>query len=324
MGMFNKFFRKKNKYLEAQKKSEPVKAKESTETAEDHLRKAYTFWSAKKKLTDAIQECKIAIKINPNLALAHCLLADIYKDLNNLDDAIKSYKDALHIDSNYDLARSNLGMSYHLQGNDEAAIIEWEETLHRGASTIIRMNTEDFIKDARVRMANKRRIENEKKNKVKPNEEPLILAPKPKAKKKAMAMKKAAKAPEKIGDKKAVKKLIEICRDSNVYVRDNAAEALKKVGEPAVEQLIKALKDDSQLVRVNVAWALGRIGDKRAVEPLILALKDNNIRRTTAEALGLIGDDRALEPLSRFKYDSDDLFREITEIAIKKIKANKT
>ena len=297
MGIFNKLFRKKKKDLEAIK-----------------------------QLTDAIQECKIAIKINPNLALAHCLLADIYKDQNNLDDAIKSYKDALHIDSNYDLARSNLGMVYYLQGNDEAAIMEWEETLRRGASTIIRMNTEDFIKDARVRMANKskRRKENEKKNIVKPNEEPLILAPKPKAKKKAKAMKKAAKAPEKIGDKRAVKKLIETCRDSNVYVRDNAAEALKKVGEPAVEQLIKALKDESQLVRVNVAWALGRIGDKRAVEPLILALKDNNIRRTTAEALGLIGDDRALEPLSQFKYDSDDLFREITEIAIKKIKANKT
>ena len=184
MGLFNKFFGKKNKDLEVQKKSRPIKAKESTETAEDHLRTAYTFWNDKKNLTGAIQECKTAIEINPNFAMAHCMLADIYKDQNNRDAAIQSYKDALHIDPDYDLARSNLGMVYHLQGFDEAAIKEWEETLRRGASTIVRMNTEDFIKYARERLAkmSMSRKENEKENIVKLNVEPLIPALKKKVK----------------------------------------------------------------------------------------------------------------------------------------------
>jgi WD40 repeat protein len=175
MGLLKKFFGRENKDLEAQQKIRPIKAKESTETAEDHLRTAYTFWNDKKNLTDAIQECKIAIEINPNLAVAHCMLADIYKDQNKQDNAIQSYKDALHIDPNYALARSNLGMVYHLQGLDDEAIKEWEETLRRGASTTIRMNTEDFIKDARERLARMSMSRKENENIDKPNFEPLIL-----------------------------------------------------------------------------------------------------------------------------------------------------
>jgi HEAT repeat protein len=51
---------------------------------------------------------------------------------------------------------------------------------------------------------------------------------------------------------------------------------LIKLGEPAVEPLIQALEDEVCWVREEAAEALGKIGDKRAVEPLIQALKDDD------------------------------------------------
>ena len=41
----------------------------------------------------------------------------------------------------------------------------------------------------------------------------------------------------------------------------------------ALEPLIKVLEDKNSDVRYSAAYALGKIGDKRAVEPLIKALK---------------------------------------------------
>jgi HEAT repeat protein len=67
-----------------------------------------------------------------------------------------------------------------------------------------------------------------------------------------------------------------------------------------VEPLIALLKDKSKYLRKEAAWALGKIGDRRAVEPLIVALKDyyeEGLRKAAAEALGNIGDPRAGEPL---------------------------
>jgi len=54
-----------------------------------------------------------------------------------------------------------------------------------------------------------------------------------------------------------------------------------------VEPLIAALKDAEWRVREAAAEALGKIGDPRAVEPLIDALQDKEwfVQRTAAEAL---------------------------------------
>lgn len=51
---------------------------------------------------------------------------------------------------------------------------------------------------------------------------------------------------------------------------------LKKVGEPAVMPLISALNSDNQTVREKVITILGEIRDKRAVEPLLALLVDEN------------------------------------------------
>jgi DNA-directed RNA polymerase subunit RPC12/RpoP len=76
-----------------------------------------------------------------------------------------------------------------------------------------------------------------------------------------------------------------------------------------VKGLIKALEyQKDQNVRRAAAEELGDIGDARAVEPLIIALKDKyeNVRSFAAEALGKIGDARAIEPLDIASVDKNE------------------
>jgi len=99
-----------------------------------------------------------------------------------------------------------------------------------------------------------------------------------------------------------VEPLIAALKDGDQGIRRSATEALVKIGAPAVEPLIAAFKD--QDVRKYVARALSRIGDPRATEPLSAGLKDQNgdVRTAAAEALGHIGAP-AVEPLmAAFKY----------------------
>jgi len=115
----------------------------------------------------------------------------------------------------------------------------------------------------------------------------------------------AAIALRNIGDSRAVEPLIRALGDADSYVRQNAAEALGKIGEPTVEPLIRTLIEGSNDVRGNAAQALGTIGDSRAVEPLIRALGDSDWRVlwNAARALGKIGDPRAVEPLIQLLRD---------------------
>jgi len=55
---------------------------------------------------------------------------------------------------------------------------------------------------------------------------------------------------------------------------EQAAEALKEIGEPAVKPLIEKLKNGDWKVRIKAVIALGKIRDPQAVEPLIERLKD--------------------------------------------------
>ena len=68
-----------------------------------------------------------------------------------------------------------------------------------------------------------------------------------------------------------------------------AAKALDKLGDKrAVEPLIKVLEEmNDDDVLLAAAEALGNLGDKRAVEPLIVALR--NIGYTAAKAFGRVG-----------------------------------
>lgn len=117
----------------------------------------------------------------------------------------------------------------------------------------------------------------------------------------------AAEALGQIGDTLAVGPLILALRDNNSEVRWAAAEALGKIGphwpqseaaKRLVPDFIAALQDEDSSVS-EAAKALGQIGDVRAVDPLIMALRDEDpdVRESAAEALGKIGDVRSVEPL---------------------------
>jgi HEAT repeat protein len=67
-----------------------------------------------------------------------------------------------------------------------------------------------------------------------------------------------------------------------------------EIGASAVKPLIAALDDEDWKVRNAAAEALGRIGDPSAVTPLIIAFRKGSIG---PEALGQIGDPRAAESL---------------------------
>jgi HEAT repeat protein len=79
------------------------------------------------------------------------------------------------------------------------------------------------------------------------------------------------------------------------YERENAAQpllnALAEFGTDAVEPLIDALTHYEGTVRRSAAAVLGRIGDRRAIEPLGVALYDmhDEVGRTASESLAGFG-----------------------------------
>ena len=99
---------------------------------------------------------------------------------------------------------------------------------------------------------------------------------------------------ENLKDKQDVEGLIRyLGYESDINVQESAAEALGLIGDKrAVEPLIEALKDEVSGVRNRAAVAIGNIKDARAVGPLIKALEDedevSNVRDSAAEALGKI------------------------------------
>jgi len=99
-----------------------------------------------------------------------------------------------------------------------------------------------------------------------------------------------------IGHAKAIETLIQLLSNQDPYTHSEAVRALVRIGEPAVEHLIQALRDMD--LREGAIGVLEEIGSARAVEPLIRILKDNGKARSkAADALGKIGDVRAVEPL---------------------------
>jgi beta-lactamase regulating signal transducer with metallopeptidase domain/HEAT repeat protein len=76
----------------------------------------------------------------------------------------------------------------------------------------------------------------------------------------------------------------------------------------AVEPLLEALKDDSKTVRLTSAWALGEIKDRDSVDGLIELLETDDdllVREMAALALGEIEDPYAVGALKK-AYESDD------------------
>lgn len=142
----------------------------------------------------------------------------------------------------------------------------------------------------------------------------------------------------KIGDVRAIEPLISILSDDDRSIRQSAVVALGRLGEPAIGSLLEALQSDDSEMRFTATRALGQIWqvpelvhlgsndwgmrseagfalgnqvDKRVVEPLIAALKDDRplVRRAATKSLGKLGDARAVDSLVVALEDDDALVR---------------
>jgi HEAT repeat protein len=108
----------------------------------------------------------------------------------------------------------------------------------------------------------------------------------------------AAKALGRIGDPEAVSALMPLLQDRVKAVREEVSGALAAIGGVAVLALIQALQHDEWLVRLHAVEALGKLKCVDAVEPLLQALfndRDSAIREDVVRALGAIGDARAVD-----------------------------
>ncbi len=92
-----------------------------------------------------------------------------------------------------------------------------------------------------------------------------------------------------------------------------------------VDELVTALRsDESYKVRVQAALVLGKLKDKRALRPLVQALKDENptVRAVAAQSLGVLGDASAVASLRvAAEADESEFVKREAEAALRKLKA---
>jgi HEAT repeat protein len=124
-----------------------------------------------------------------------------------------------------------------------------------------------------------------------------------------------------ITDFKAIKVLVELTTHNLASVRAAASKALGNIGEKrAIQPLIALLGDDDQQVCQNAQESLGKVGEP-AIESLLVKLqdKDDKIRQSAATALANIGE-IAVTSLSQLLHISDWQVRESAVISLGRIK----
>ncbi len=112
----------------------------------------------------------------------------------------------------------------------------------------------------------------------------------------------------------AVDTLLDALRVQDASTRRATVRALARVADPRIIEplclLLKSEPDD--WVRTNVATTLGKLKDKRALDPLRAALKDNHpgVRDAAAEALHALGAAESIEDLAARLKDPDSDVRQ--------------
>ena len=94
----------------------------------------------------AIDDYNLAIKFNPNLALAYNNRGLVRYELGDKQGAIDDYNQAIKINPNYAQAYSNRGVVYHQQGNYIAAISEYNQAVAKDANSLTAVNNIGLIK----------------------------------------------------------------------------------------------------------------------------------------------------------------------------------
>jgi twitching motility protein PilT len=138
-----------------------------------------------------------------------------------------------------------------------------------------------------------------------------------------------------IGDPAAViRRYIEFAKSLAGFVRERTIDSLRAFGDQLIEPVIgllrdpdldtragaiavatvfddkrivpatiELLKDSDWWLRISAADTLGRLRDPRAVEPLVAALADPDVKWAAVEALGRIADLRSLPALGKMLAD---------------------
>jgi HEAT repeat protein len=122
----------------------------------------------------------------------------------------------------------------------------------------------------------------------------------------------AAKFLEKTKNSRVIEILIELLKDEDKSVRSRVVSLWYfsdwLSDKRAVEPIIALLKEENWTDRVAAVTTLGRLNDPKAVEPLLDLLKDENwqVREATLFALGKLQDKRATESLLRIAVEDKD------------------
>jgi HEAT repeat protein len=109
-----------------------------------------------------------------------------------------------------------------------------------------------------------------------------------------------------MADERAIGPLITALRDSEWNVREAAQDALAQIGSPAVEPLIKALREYQ--IRTFVIEVLGKIKDERVLDPLMTQLRNEEFKDVATRALIEVGAP-AVERLMAVLNDKDKTVR---------------
>lgn len=116
-----------------------------------------------------------------------------------------------------------------------------------------------------------------------------------------------------MGDERAIAPLIACLRDAEWQVRESAQDALAGIGSPAVEPLIKALREYQ--IRPFVIQVLGKIKDERVLDPLMAQLRNEEFKDAATQALIEAGPP-AVERLMAILNDKDKNVRKHAVMAL--------
>jgi len=119
-----------------------------------------------------------------------------------------------------------------------------------------------------------------------------------------------------MGDERAISPLITALRDAEWNVREAAQDALAQIGPPAVEPLIKALREYQ--IKTFVIQVLGKIKDERVLDPLMAQLRNEEFKDVATKALVEVGLP-AVERLMAVMNDKDKHVRKHVVMALGEI-----
>jgi HEAT repeat protein len=131
---------------------------------------------------------------------------------------------------------------------------------------------------------------------------------------------RAAWALGRIGDERAVGKLIRTLRDGDWSVRMRAADALGMLrAHQATDALLLLLRDENADVRRHAIAALTKIADPGSADRIGDTLKDADwrVRMGAALALAAIGNEKSLAYLKAASCDENEYVRKIAQAVLK-------